>query len=189
MNARDALTLVFGSGWGQRVVVVGAIALYGWLVLNDPATARASAASGLGTFGHLFTLILASLLIASALETVLPTDALAAYLGETAGARGVVLAGLLGGLLPGGPYATYPIIRGVADRGASYPAMLTMLVGYSTVGLGRVPFGLAIFDVWIVVARVALGVVITVAVGLGLYAAAETERGARLLSFPTDGGE
>lgn len=187
MTGRDALGLLIGDAWGQRVVVIGAVVLYAWLAVTDPGAARESATSGLVTFGRLFTLIVASLLIASALETVLSRDALAAYLGEVAGARGVVLAGIVGGLLPGGPYATYPIIRGVADRGASYPAMLTMLVGYSAIGLGRVPFGLAIFDVRIVLARVAIGLGVTFAIGLGLYGLSQTGPGSRLLSFPADG--
>jgi hypothetical protein len=179
----DVFNLLFGRQWGQRVVVLGAVAVFIWLAFTDPNAARESAASGIGTFGRMFTLILASLLIASALETVLPRDALADWLGEAAGPKGVVLAGLLGGLLPGGPYGTYPIIRGVADRGASYPAMLAMLIGYSVIGLGRVPFGLAFFDAWIVLARVVIAVAVTVVLALLLYALAQTERGGRVLAF------
>ncbi|WP_135663058.1 permease [Halorhabdus rudnickae] len=179
----DVVDVLLGGQWNQRVVVLGAIALYGWLALTDLEAARQSAASGLGTFTHMFTLILASLLIASALETLLSPDALADWLGEAAGARGVVLAGLIGGALPGGPYAVYPIVRGVADRGASYPAMLAMLVGYSVIGLGRVPFGLVFFETWIIAARLVIAVLVTVVVGLSLYAAAQTTIGGRLLSF------
>lgn len=182
-SARTLLNLLIGRQWGQRVVVIGAIVTYLWLWLTDPATATESAASGLETFVNMFTLILASLLIASALETVLPRNALAGWIGDAAGARGVVLAGLIGGMLPGGPYATYPIIRGVADRGGSYPAMLTMLIGYGLIGLGRVPFGLAFFGVWIVAARVTIAVGVTILVGILLYAMDQTAPGGRILSF------
>ncbi|CCQ34636.1 hypothetical membrane protein (DUF318), putative permease [Halorhabdus tiamatea SARL4B] len=163
--------------------MIGAIVVYAWLSLRDPATARASAVSGVETFVQMFTLILASLLIASAIETLLPRDALAGWIGDAAGARGVVLSGLIGGLLPGGPYATYPIIRGVADRGASYPAMLMMLIGYSLIGLGRVPFGLAFFGIEIVVARLVIAVGATVVLSLLVYAVAQTDIGGRVLSF------
>ncbi|WP_136688064.1 permease [Halorhabdus amylolytica] len=177
------IDLVFGRQWGQRIVVIGAIVVYAWLALSDPATAQASAVSGVGTFVQMFTLILASLLIASAIETLLPRDALAGLIGDGAGARGVILSGLIGGLLPGGPYATYPIIRGVADRGASYPAMLMMLIGYSLIGLGRVPFGLAFFGIEIVIARVVIAVGATVVLSLLVYALAQTDIGGRVLSF------
>ncbi|MFB6200738.1 MAG: permease [Halorhabdus sp.] len=183
MDPSDVINLVFGRQWGQRIVVIGAIVVYGWLVLDAPATARASAVSGVKTFVQMFTLILASLLIASAIETLLPREALAGWIGDAAGARGVILSGLIGGLLPGGPYATYPIIRGVADRGASYPAMLMMLIGYSLIGLGRVPFGLAFFGIEIVVARLAIAVGTTVVLSLLVYAVAQTDVGGRVLSF------
>jgi uncharacterized membrane protein YraQ (UPF0718 family) len=179
----DVINLVFGRQWGQRIVVIGAIVVYAWLSLRDPATARVSAVSGVETFVQMFTLILASLLIASAIETLLPRDALAGWIGDAAGARGVVLSGLISGLLPGGPYATYPIIRGVADRGASYPAMLMMLIGYSLIGFGRVPFGLAFFGIEIVVARLVIAVGATVVLSLLVYAVAQTDVGGRVLSF------
>ncbi|MFB6129118.1 MAG: permease [Halorhabdus sp.] len=179
----DVLTLVFGRQWGQRIVVIGAIVVYAWLALVSPDVARASAVSGAGTFVQMLTLILASLLIASALETLLPRDGLAEWLGDAAGARGVVLAGLLGGLLPGGPYAVYPIVRGVADRGASYPAMVMMLVGYSLIGLGRVPFGLAFFGIEVVAARLVIAIGATIVLSLLVYAIAGTTLGGRVLSF------
>lgn len=182
-NLSDVFDLVFGRQWGQRIVVIGAILVYAWLFFTDPATARASAVSGVSTFVHMFTLILAALLIASAIETLLPKDALAGLIGDAAGARGVVLSGLIGGLLPGGPYATYPIIRGVADRGASYPAMLMMLIGYSMIGLFRVPFGLAFFGIEIVVARLVIAVGATVVLSLLVYSVAQTDIGGRMLSF------
>ena len=179
----DVLTLVFGRQWGQRIVVIGAIVVYAWLALSSPDVARASAVSGARTFVQMLTLILASLLIASALETLLPRNALAEWLGDAAGARGVVLAGLIGGLLPGGPYAVYPIIRGVADRGASYPAMVMMLVGYSLIGFGRVPFGLAFFGIEIVAARLVIAIGTTIVLSLLVYAIAGTALGGRVLSF------
>lgn len=183
MKTQKLITILFGGNWGQRIVVIGSILLYGWLSFTRPDAAVQSFSSGINTFIQMFTLILAALLIASALETLLSQDALAGWLGEAAGVRGVVFAGIIGGLLPGGPYATYPIIRGVADRGASYPAMLTMLIGYSLVGIVRVPFGLAFFPTWIVVARVAIAVPLTILVGLGLHYVSKTRIGSRVLTF------
>jgi uncharacterized membrane protein YraQ (UPF0718 family) len=177
------LKLVFGAQWGQRIVIGTALVLYTWLALTRPSVASASARRGLATFVQLLTLILASLLIASALEQVVPRETVASYLGETAGAKGVVLAGLLGGLLPGGPYATYPIIKSVADRGASYPAMVTMLIGYSLIGVGRVPFGLGIFEARIVAIRLTVAVIGTTALGLTLHAISNTGLGGRVLSY------
>lgn len=181
-SLRSVLDLVFGAAWGQRIVVVGAIVLYLWLAISRPDAASAGVRGAGETFVHLFTLILASLLLASAIGTLLPSETVASMLGDAAGPRSVVLAGLLGGLLPGGPYAVYPIVESVSDQGASYPAMVTMLVGYSLIGLGRVPFGLGIFGPKIVLIRVSLAVVATTIAGLALYGLAETSIGKRVLS-------
>jgi uncharacterized membrane protein YraQ (UPF0718 family) len=114
----------------------------------------------------LFTLILAALLLASAIGTLVPTGAVESTLGESAGPGGIVLAGLLGGLLPGGPYAVYPIVAGIADQGAGLAAVLAMLTGYGAIGIGRVAYGLVFFDAEIVGMRLLLAVPITVLLSL-----------------------
>ncbi|MFB6163440.1 MAG: hypothetical protein ABEJ86_08390 [Halococcoides sp.] len=165
---RRVANLLLGASWGQRVVVVGAVVVYATLSITDPSTARLSAAGGLALFGRMVTLVIASLLLAQALGHALPRDRVAATLGSAAGPRGVVLAGLIGGLLPGGPYAVYPIVESVGDRGASAPAVIAMLVGYSAIGVGRVPFGLGVFGASFVVTRLAIGLVGTVVVAVVL---------------------
>lgn len=156
------LDLLVGSSIGQRVVVLGTLALYGYLVVRRPGDARASAESGARTLVSLATLILAALLLASAVETLVPPSAISGLVGGAAGTEGVVLAGFLGGVLPGGPYAVYPIVSSVAANGASTAAVLAMIVGYGGIGLARVSYGLVFFEARIVAARVAIGVVVTV---------------------------
>lgn len=165
---RRVANLLLGSSWGQRVVVVGAVVVYATLAITDPATARSSAAGGLALFGRMVSLVIASLLLASALGHALPEDRVAATLGSAAGPGGVVLAGIIGGLLPGGPYAVYPIVERVGDRGASAPAVVAMLVGYSAIGVGRVPFGLGVFGAPFVATRLAIGLLGTIAVAVVL---------------------
>lgn len=159
----SVLDLLIGASVGQRVVVVGTLVLYGYLAVRRPSTARAAAERGAKTLGTLTTLVLAALLLASAIGRLLPRDAVAGLIGGAAGVPGVVLAGLVGGTLPGGPYAVYPIIAEVADSGAGLAAVLALLVGYGGIGLLRIPYGLVFFEERIVAARVAIGVVVTVA--------------------------
>lgn len=163
------LDLLVGRTWGQRVVVVGTLLLYAVLAATRPDVARASAASGVSTVAHLFTLIVAALLLASAIGTLLPEDRLQSSLGESAGPGQAALAGLVAGLLPGGPYAIYPIIESVGEGGADTPVVLTMLLGYGLVGVGRVPFGLVFFSSRIVALRLVVAGLATVAVGVGFF--------------------
>jgi uncharacterized membrane protein YraQ (UPF0718 family) len=164
-----SLDLLIGSGPGQRVVVLGAIALYGYLFVTRPGDAKAAVRNGLALFGRLFTLILAALLLASAVETLVPAEAIRGALGEAAGAGGTVLSGLLGGTIPGGPYAVYPLISGVGAAGAGVGAVLAMLIGYGAIGVGRIPYGLVFFDTKTVALRVAVAVPATIAVSVGVF--------------------
>ena len=81
----------------------------------------------------------------------------------------MVAAGLIAGLIPGGPYAVYPVIVSVQDSGASDPEVLTMLVGYGLIGVGRVPFGLVFFSPAVVTLCLAVAAVATVVVGVVLF--------------------
>lgn len=158
--------LLIGSAWSQRIVILATALVYAYLLYARPADARAAAGQGFRRFLALFTLIVAALLLASAIGTLVPTDLAEGALGGGAGIRGVVLAGLLGGLLPGGPYAVYPIIQGIADQGASLAAVIAMVTGYGAIGIGRVAYGLVFFDVEIIGTRLVIGVLGTVLVAI-----------------------
>ncbi|MFW5956213.1 MAG: hypothetical protein ACOCQY_02305 [Halorhabdus sp.] len=165
----SALDLLIGSGPGQRVVVIGAIVLYAYLFATRPDDAVDAVKNGLALFGRLFTLILAALLLASAIGALVPAETIRQVLGETAGVGGTVLAGVLGGGLPGGPYAVYPIVSGVQAAGAGIAAVLALLIGYGAIGVGRIPYGLVFFDVKTIALRLAIAIPTTIVVAVGVY--------------------
>ncbi|MFB6150283.1 MAG: hypothetical protein ABEJ40_00610 [Haloarculaceae archaeon] len=165
-----AVELVFGRSRGQQVVVGTTVVVYAWLVVTDPAAAAASARRAAGTFARLFTLVVASLLLASAVEELLPEEAVTRHLGAGAGLGNTVLAGLAGGALFGGPFATYPIMQSVRRSGAGYAALLAMYVGYGAIGLARVPFGLVVFSPEVVALRLAFAVGFTVVAAVAIWA-------------------
>lgn len=162
--------LLIGSSIGQRIVIVGTIVLYASLVIRRPEAARESFAGGARMLVGLATLVIAALLLASAVETLVPASAISSLVGESAGPEGVVLAGLLGGVLPGDPYATYPVIQRIQESGAGTPAVLTMLLGYGLISIGRVPYGLVFFTPRVVVLRLLAAGTATLVVGVTLFA-------------------
>ncbi|GGN11000.1 hypothetical protein [Halarchaeum nitratireducens] len=171
------LDVLVGDSWGQRVVVLGTLILYGYLAVTDPGVARAGLAGGLSTITSLATTIVAAFFLASAIGELLPEERLAEFLGASASAHEVVAAGLVAGLVPGGPYAVYPIIDRMRDRGADTPAVLTMLTGYSLISVGRVPYGLVFFGPHVVGLRLLIAGTATVAVGTGLFGVGALRRG------------
>lgn len=119
---------------------------------------------------HLATTVVAALFLSSAIGQLLPKDRLSEMLGASASVYEVVAAGFVAGLLPGGPYAIYPIIARVREGGAGMPAVLTMLVGYGLISVGRVPYGLVFFSPGIVGARLLVAGIATIVVGVALFA-------------------
>lgn len=174
----SVLDLLIGASAGQRIVVVGTLVLYGYLAVRRPATARSAAERGAKTLVALATLVLAALLLASAVGQLLPRETVAGFVGGAAGTPGIALAGLVGGILPGGPYAVYPLIAEVADSGAGLAAILALLIGYGAIGLLRVPYGLVFFSPHVVGLRLLVAGTATVAVGTGLFAVGALRRGA-----------
>lgn len=162
-------TDIIGKNWGQRGIIFGTVILYIYLLLFRPEDAVKSLKGGLMNFFALFTLIIAALLLASAIRTLIPRESIQRYLGPKAGLRGVLTGGLLAGLLQGGPYAVYPIIKGLEKEGVGLSVVLSMLVGYSIIGSGRIPYGLAFFKAKIIGIRVIIGVSLAVLSSIGLY--------------------
>ncbi len=79
-----------------------------------------------------------ALLAASFLSQVVPTETIARVLGSDTGLGGIVLASLLGGILPGGPMASFPLALFIWDAGAGTGQMVALLAGWSVFAMHRV---------------------------------------------------
>lgn len=163
------LNYVFGSSWGQRIVVLLTLAVYSYLTFARPELARRSFLQGGRTFLRLMVLIFAALLLASAVQNLLTPELISSWLGSGQNKKGVFFAGLLGGMLPGGPYAVYPLIRSVQKSGAGLAVVISMLIGYGAIGLGRVAFGLIFFEPQIVGLRVLCALPMPFLAGFAVY--------------------
>lgn len=131
------------------------------MFLTRRKDAEKSVKNGLNTFKGLLTLIFAAVLLASAIQTLLPTEIVRSYLGPGSGFEGVMMGGLLGGILQGGPYAAYPIIKGLQQSGVSPAVVIAMMIGYGAIGSGKIVYGLAFFGAKIISLRVLIGIGLT----------------------------
>ena len=72
-------------------------------------------------------LLLLSFVVAGLAQVLIPKELITRWLGARAGVRGVLIGCVVGGLVPGAPYATFPLVAGLYRGGASVGAV----VGYS----------------------------------------------------------
>ncbi len=80
----------------------------------------------------------AALLFASFLAALIPREWIAGVLGDASGPTGILLASLLGGIMPGGPMVSFPIALVLFKAGVGMPQMVALLTGWSVLALHRV---------------------------------------------------
>lgn len=98
---------------------------------------REAGGTALGT-GRMLALRLPFALLAAAfLVEVVPVAALSHVIGPASGITGILLAGLIGGLLPGGPMTSFPIAIVFLQSGAGLPQMVALIAGWSVFALHR----------------------------------------------------
>jgi uncharacterized membrane protein YraQ (UPF0718 family) len=79
-----------------------------------------------------------ALLIAGLVQVLVPRDIVARYLGEQAGLKGVTLATGIGGVTPGGPMTSFPMVNALHNAGTGRAALIAYLTSWSTLGFQRI---------------------------------------------------
>jgi uncharacterized membrane protein YraQ (UPF0718 family) len=80
----------------------------------------------------------AALLIAAAIQVLLPRDKVAQWLGDQAGLKGIVLATGAGMVTPGGPMTSFPVVNALHQAGTGRRALVAYLTSWSTQGFQRI---------------------------------------------------
>ena len=82
--------------------------------------------------------IVMALLLAGILVALVPNETIARWLGQETGLRGILLASLIGGMIPGGPIISFPIALALFKAGVGMPQLVAFLTGWSVFALHRV---------------------------------------------------
>lgn len=72
------------------------------------------------------------------LAQLIPEAYVVSLLGEPSGLRGVLLATLIGGLLPGGPIIAFPLALALLEAGIGMAQMVTLITAWSVLAFHRV---------------------------------------------------
>lgn len=122
--------------------------------------------ASLGQAQGLLPLLLLAVLFAACVEVLVPGDVVARWLGQSSGARGIVLAWVAGILTPGGGPIGLTLVAAFVRQGASVPVVLTYLVSLSTLSLIRMPLEVGILGARLTLLRVAFCLLLPPLVGL-----------------------
>lgn len=100
--------------------------------------------SGFGMILEILPLLVCAFIVAGMVQVLLPRELIAKWVGAESGFRGILVGTVAGGLSPGGPYVSLPIVAGLLRAGAGVGTMVAFLTGWSLWAVARLPMEVGI---------------------------------------------
>lgn len=89
-------------------------------------------------------LLLFAFITAGMANVLIPGHIIARWVGAESGFRGILIGSLAGGLTPGGPYVSFPLVAGFLKAGAGVGTMVAFVTGWSLWAVSRLPLEVGI---------------------------------------------
>lgn len=128
------------------------------------------AISGLKLSGILLwnnlALLIAGFIIAGLMQVLLPKDLISKWLGEAAGFKAVFVGCVAGGIIPGSPYAVFPIVAGLYQAGAGLGAVIGFTTAWSLWSVTRLVTEVSLINPKIALIRYGITFIIPPIAGL-----------------------
>jgi len=91
-------------------------------------------------------ILLLGFLIAGLAQVLIPAHVITTWLGTEAGIKGIVVGCVAGGLVPGSPYAVFPLVAALYRSGAGIGAVVGFVSAWSLWSVTRLPVEMALID-------------------------------------------
>lgn len=93
---------------------------------------------------EILPLLIFAFIVAGMVRVLLPYDMISRWIGEESGIRGILIGTAAGGLAPGGPYVSLPVVAALLRSGAGVGTMVAFLTGWSLWAVSRLPMEVGI---------------------------------------------
>ncbi|MDT3685729.1 MAG: permease [Pseudorhodoplanes sp.] len=156
--------------WSAAVILLIISAAAAYVYLRDGRDRFYDVAwHDLGLFGSMLPKVLAGCLIATFLTVLLPREVISRWVGTESGLKGILIATFAGIILPGGPFAIFPIAGAFIAVGADVSAAVTLITSWTLLGINRavvweMPFFGIEFVGWRMLAALPLPVIVGLSV-------------------------
>jgi uncharacterized membrane protein YraQ (UPF0718 family) len=100
--------------------------------------------SGLNMTVEILPLLILAFIVAGMIQVLVSQELLSKWVGVESGMRGILIGTVAGGLTPGGPYVSLPIVAGLLRSGASVGTLVAFLTGWSLWAVSRLPMEIGI---------------------------------------------
>lgn len=116
-------------------------------------------------------ILLLGFVIAGLVQVLVPKELVSRWLGAQAGVKGVLVACVVGGLVPGAPYAVFPLVAAFYRAGAGLGAVVGFVSAWSLWSVSRLPIEMALIDPRAALVRYSITLVVPPIAGLMANAA------------------
>lgn len=122
-------------------IIMGVLAfiLVGIAYAKGEGAPTAGFKSALKMIAEILPLLFFAFVIAGMVQVLLPKGLLSRWVGMESGLKGILIGTLAGGITPGGPYVSLPIVAGLLKAGASAGTMVAFLTSWSLWAVARLP--------------------------------------------------
>ena len=93
---------------------------------------------------EIIPLLVFAFVLAGMVQVLIPHGVLAKWVGAESGVRGILIGTVAGGLTPGGPFVSLPIVAGLLRSGAGVGTMVAFLTSWSLWAVARLPMEVGI---------------------------------------------
>jgi len=91
-------------------------------------------------------ILLLGFVIAGLVQLLVPKELISRWLGAQSGPKGILVACVAGGLVPGSPYAIFPLVATFYQAGAGLGAVVGFISAWSLWSVSRLPLEMALID-------------------------------------------
>lgn len=123
---------------GQVLLALLALAAFAAALRRGPGMARKVAGDAGQSLLRMLPMFAVALPMAAFLAELIPAEAATGWIGPDSGLRGIAVASVAGGFMPGGPFVTFPLVLAFAKAGAGVPQMAALITGWSIFAIHRI---------------------------------------------------
>ena len=93
---------------------------------------------------EIIPLLIFAFIVAGMVQVLIPKELISKWVGVESGIKGILIGTVAGGLTPGGPYVSLPIVAGLLKAGAGVGTMVAFLTAWSLWAVARLPMDFGI---------------------------------------------
>jgi uncharacterized membrane protein YraQ (UPF0718 family) len=151
------------------LLIVGPLALLAFLfaLRQGVPTARRALLESRDGMLKVLPMMMVAMPMAAFLSELIPSGIAGEWLGADSGLMGLMVAGLAGGLIPGGPFVSFPLVLTFLKAGAGPAQMVALITGWAILAFHRmIAWELPVLGLRFVVIRLASSIILPLLAGL-----------------------